>query len=50
VPCPGQYANWIEQLEIEGITDGCGASIYCPSNNNTRGQMAVFVVKAFNLQ
>jgi hypothetical protein len=50
VPCPGTFANWIEQLEVEDITGGCGGSNYCPSNNNTRGQMAVFIVKAFNLQ
>ena len=51
VPCPGQFANWIEQLKAENITGGCGSgSNYCPSSNNTRGQMAVFIVKAFNLQ
>ncbi len=50
VPCPGQFANWIEQLKAENITGGCGGSNYCPSNNNTRGQMAVFIVKTFNLQ
>jgi hypothetical protein len=50
VPCPGTYANWIEQLEAENITGGCGGSNYCPSTNNNRGQMAVFVVKTFNLQ
>ncbi len=50
VPCPGTFANWIEQLSVENITGGCGGSNYCPSNSNTRGQMAVFVVKAFNLQ
>jgi len=51
VPCPGTYANWIEQLEAENITGGCGGGYtYCPSSNNTRGQMAVFIVKTFNLQ
>jgi hypothetical protein len=50
VPCPGTFADWIEQLEAENITGGCGGSNYCPSSNNTRGQMAVFVVKTFNLQ
>jgi hypothetical protein len=50
VPCPGTFANWIEQLEVENITGGCGGSNYCPSSNNTRGQMAVFIVKTFNLQ
>ncbi len=50
VPCPGQFADWIEQLKAENVTGGCGGSNYCPSNNNTRGQMAVFIVKTFNLQ
>ena len=44
------WANqWIEQLAAEGITGGCGAGIYCPDANVTRAQMAVFLVKTFNL-
>ena len=50
VPCPGTFADWIEQLKAENVTGGCGGSNYCPSNNNTRGQMAVFIVKTFNLE
>ncbi len=52
VPCtPGQgFADWIEQLAAEQITGGCGGGNYCPQNANTRGQMAVFLVKTFNLQ
>jgi len=50
VPCPSTFANWIEQLAAENITGGCGGGNYCPGNNNTRGQMAVFIVKAFQLQ
>ncbi|MEX0879792.1 MAG: IPT/TIG domain-containing protein [Thermoanaerobaculia bacterium] len=50
VPCPSTFANWIEQLAAELITGGCGGGNYCPLNNNTRGQMAVFVVKTFDLQ
>jgi hypothetical protein len=50
VPCPGQFANWIEQLGTEQITGGCGGGNYCPASSNTRGQMAVFIVKTFNLQ
>jgi S-layer homology domain len=49
VPCPSLFANWIEQLAAEGITGGCGTGIYCPDNPNTRGQMAVFLVKTFGL-
>ena len=50
VACPSQFADWIEQLAEEGITTGCGGGNYCPLNPNTRGQMAVFIVKTFNLQ
>jgi hypothetical protein len=41
---------WIEDLAATGITVGCGGGNYCPSNPNTRGQMAVFIVKTFTLQ
>jgi hypothetical protein len=50
VPCPSTFADWIEQLAAESITGGCGGGNYCPSNPNTRGQMAVFISKTFNLQ
>jgi hypothetical protein len=49
VACPSLFANWIEELYAEGITGGCGAGIYCPSQPNTRGQMAVFLTKTFGL-
>ena len=49
VECPSLFADWIEQLASEGITSGCGGNNYCPSNPVTRGQMAVFVVRAFDL-
>ncbi len=50
VPCPSTFASWIEQLAAENITGGCGGGNYCPGNPNTRGQMAVFIVKTFGLQ
>ena len=50
VPCPSLFADWIEQLAEEQITTGCGGPNYCPLNPNTRGQMAVFLTKTFNLQ
>ena len=50
VACPSAFANWIERLAAENITTGCGGGNYCPLNPNTRGQMAVFIVKTFNLQ
>jgi hypothetical protein len=49
VPCPSQFADWIEQLADEGITGGCGGGNYCPGNPNTRAQMAIFLTKTFGL-
>jgi len=49
VACPSAFANWIEQLAAENITGGCGGGNYCPLANNTRGQMAVFITKTFQL-
>jgi len=49
VTCPSLFADWIEQLAAEQITGGCGGGNYCPGNPNTRGQMAVFLVKTFGL-
>jgi S-layer homology domain len=46
VPCPSQFADWIEQLSNEGITAGCGGGAYCPDQAVTRQQMAVFLLKA----
>ena len=46
VPCPSQYANWIEELAAEGVTTGCGSGNYCPLDPVTRQQMAVFLLKA----
>ena len=39
----------IKQLAPEGIASGCGAGNFCPDANVTRDQMAVFLVKTFNL-
>jgi hypothetical protein len=51
VPTGDPFAAWIEELEAEQITGGCHVSplLYCPDNANTRGQMAVFLVKTFAL-
>ena len=50
VACPSTFADWIEQLAAEQVTGGCGGGNYCPLADNTRGQMAVFITKTFNLQ
>ena len=50
VACPSLFADWIEELYAEDVTGGCGTSplLYCPASSVTRGQMAVFLVKAFS--
>ncbi len=50
VPCPSLFADWIEQLAAENVTGGCGGGNYCPVATTTRGQMAVFLVKALALE
>ncbi len=53
VPCtPGEgFSDWIEELAARGITGGCSVAppLYCPTNPNNRGQMAVFLTKMFGL-
>jgi hypothetical protein len=51
VDVPPAYwaAAWIKQLVAEGITSGCAANAYCPEAPVTRAQMAVFLVRTFNL-
>jgi hypothetical protein len=49
VPLSHPFAAWIYQLAAEGITGGCGGGNYCPEAAVTRGQMAVFLVRTFNL-
>jgi hypothetical protein len=39
-------AAFIEQLFADGITGGCGGNNYCPNDNITRAQMAVFLMRA----
>jgi len=43
--------DYIEELAAHGITGGCSASppLYCPSAFVTRGQMALFLGKTFDL-
>jgi Big-like domain-containing protein len=51
VPTSHPFARWIEQLARDGVTGGCATSPlrYCPDDPVTRGQMAVFLVRAFQL-
>jgi hypothetical protein len=45
------FEPWIMELYTRSITGGCatGPLRYCPDGPNTRGQMAVFLVKTFGL-
>jgi len=43
--------DWIEQLYADGITGGCSEDplLYCPEQPVTRAQMAVFLVRIFEI-
>jgi hypothetical protein len=49
VPCSNPFASWIYDLAGRGITGGCGGGNYCPLDPVLRQQMAVFLVKTFQL-
>jgi hypothetical protein len=49
VPLGSFAVEWVEALAAEGITGGCGGGNYCPGDPVTRAQMAVFLVRAFDL-
>jgi uncharacterized repeat protein (TIGR03803 family) len=49
VPAGGSFADWIEQLAAEGIATGCGGGKYCPEKLVTRGELAAFLKRAFDL-
>ena len=41
--------TWIKQLAAEGVTTGCNTGNYYPEDPVTRAEMAVFLVRTFNL-
>jgi hypothetical protein len=51
VPPSNQFYNSVDRMAVLNITQGCSASppMYCPASTVTRGQMAAFLVRAFNL-
>lgn len=49
VPAEHWAAAWIKALAAQGITAGCGGGNYCPEQAVTRAQMAVFLVRTFDL-
>jgi hypothetical protein len=49
VPSSHMFGDWIEGFASEGITSGCGGGNYCPDAAVTRAQMAVFLVRTFDI-
>lgn len=39
-------ADWIEQMEMDGITDGCDTGLYCPTQALTKEQAALLILKS----
>jgi sugar lactone lactonase YvrE len=37
---------WIQAMYELGITTGCGNGMFCPTDTVTRGEMAVFIIRA----
>ncbi|MBL8233913.1 MAG: SBBP repeat-containing protein [Bryobacterales bacterium] len=37
----------VQKMREQGITSGCSATAYCPDQFTTRGQMSVFLMRAF---
>ncbi|HYH44159.1 MAG TPA: S-layer homology domain-containing protein [Thermoanaerobaculia bacterium] len=49
VPCTSPFARWIHELVNRGVTAGCGNGNFCPAQQVTRAQMAIFLSTAFGL-
>ena len=43
------FESSINRLAAAGVTQGCGSNRYCPAATVTRGEMAAFLVRAYNL-
>jgi hypothetical protein len=41
------FYPYVQKMKELGITSGCTATTYCVNDWNTRGQMAVFLIRAF---
>jgi len=47
VPSTSPQFSYIQKISELGITTGCSATTFCPTNNLTRQDVAVFLVRAF---
>jgi hypothetical protein len=46
VPAAHPLFSYVQKLRELGITSGCSTNAFCPDGNVTRGEMAVFLVRA----
>ena len=46
VPPASGFFPYVQKMKQLGITSGCTTSEYCPDAPTTRGQMAVFLIRA----
>jgi hypothetical protein len=44
VPPTDPYFKFVQKMKDLGITAGCTATMYCPNDPVTRGEMAVFII------
>jgi hypothetical protein len=49
VPASSPFCRWIEELANRGVVTGCGGGNYCPADDVSREQMAVFLAATFGL-
>lgn len=49
VPLTHWAHDYIEDLFKRGITSGCGPGSFCPGNNVSRAELAVFLVRALGI-
>lgn len=50
VPATDGFFGYIQKMKELGVTSGCTETTFCQWDTNTRGQMAVFVVRALLTQ
>jgi hypothetical protein len=49
VPAGHVYRGFIEKMWQTGVSSGCGGGMFCPDRPITRAEMAIFLVRAFNI-